>query len=88
MMDWPWNAFQRGLRGDPPTRVEVLTVTFTPEANVVKAGERVYSPIKIAWLAICIGTLIALGLVLGNLQAMWANAAMAAPKKSRILIDG
>ena len=42
ILDRYWNAFRRGLRGDPPARVEPLTVTFKPEANVVKARERAY----------------------------------------------
>ena len=65
-----WNAFRQGLRGDPPARVEPLAVTFKPEANVVKARGSVYSSIKIAWLATCIGILVALGLVFRNLQAV------------------
>ena len=48
---------------------------------MVKASGRIYSPIKTAWLATCIGTLVALGLVFCNLQAVWASAAMAASKK-------
>ena len=81
ILDRHWNAFRRGLRGDPPACVEPLTVTFKPEAKMVKARGRVYSPIKIAWLATCIETLVVLGLVFRNLQAVWASAAMAAPKK-------
>ena len=81
ILGWHGNAFRRGLRGDPPDRVEPLMVTFKPEAKVVKARGRVYSPIKTAWLATCIGMLVALGLVFRNLQAVWASATMAAPKK-------
>ena len=50
ILDRHWNAFRRGLRGDPPVRVETLTVTFKPETKVVKARGRLYSPIKTAWL--------------------------------------
>ena len=64
------NAFQRGLRGDPPARVESLTVTVKPEAKVVKAQGRVYSPIKTARLGIWIGTLVSLGLVFCYMQAV------------------
>ena len=60
ILDRPWNSFRRGLHGDPPARVEPLTVTFKPEVNVVKARWRVCSPIKTAWLATCIGTLVAI----------------------------
>ena len=89
MLDRHWNAFRRSLRGHPPARVEPLTVTFKPEAKMVKARGRVYSPIKTAWLATCIGTLVALGLVFHNMQAVWTSAAMAAPKKvvSRLVSD-
>ena len=52
ILDRHCNAFRRGLRGDPPARVEPLTVTFKPEANMVKAQEHVYSPITTAWLAL------------------------------------
>ena len=81
ILDRHWNAFRRGLRGDPPARVEPLTVTFKPETKVVKARGRVYSPTKTARLARCIVSLVALGLVFRNLQAVWASVAMAAPKK-------
>ena len=70
ILDWHRNAFRHGLCGDPPARVEPLTVTFKPEAKVFKARGRVNSPIKIAWLATCIGTLVALGLVFRNLHAV------------------
>ena len=76
-----WNTFRRGLRGDPPARVEPTTVTFKLEVNVAKARGRAYSPIKTAWLATCIGTLVTLGLVFRNIKALWASAAMTAPKK-------
>ena len=46
ILDRHWNALRRGLRGDPPARVEPLTVTFKPEAKVVKGRRRLYSPIK------------------------------------------
>ena len=56
-------------------------MTFKSAAKVVKPRGCAYSPIKTAWLATCIGTLVALGLVFRNMQAVWASAAMAAPKK-------
>ena len=43
-----WNTFRRSLRGDPLAHVEPLTVTSKPEAKVLKARGRVYSPIKTA----------------------------------------
>ena len=86
-LDLHWNAFRRGLHGGTPARVEPLTGMFKPETKVVKARGRVYSPIKTMWLAI--GTLVALGLEFRNLQAVWANAAMAALKKGgfRLMSD-
>ena len=43
---------------------------FKPEPEVVEARGRVYSPTKTAWLTTCIGTLVALGLVFSDLQAV------------------
>ena len=49
---------------------------------MVKAAGRAYSPITTVWLTTWIGTLVALGLVFRNLQAVWASSvAIAAPKK-------
>ena len=36
ILDQHWNAFRCGFRGDPPARVEPVTVTFKPETKVVK----------------------------------------------------
>ena len=55
-------------------------VTFKAGAKLVKEPRRSYSLIKTACLATCIGTLVALRLVFRNLQAVWASAAMTAPK--------
>ena len=66
ILDRHCKAFRLGLRGDPPAHVEPLTVTFKPEAKVVKARGREYSPIKTAWLT-CIGTLLAIELVFRDL---------------------
>ena len=60
------------LRVDPSARVEPLK----PEAKVVRTRGHAYLPIKTAWLATCIGTLVALGLVFRNLQAVQASAAV------------
>ena len=77
-----WNAFRRGLRrGDPPARVDPLRVTLKSGARPVKAWPRVYNPVKTACLAACMASLAALGLVFLNMQAVWASAAMATPKK-------
>ena len=50
ILDRHWNGFWRGLRGEPPARVEPLTVTFKPEKKVVKARGCACSPIKICGL--------------------------------------
>ena len=86
ILDRHWNAFWRGFCSDPPARVESLTVTFKPEAKVVKARGRAYSPIKTAWMATYTGTLVALVLEFRNLQAVWDSAAMAAPRKGRFCL--
>ena len=56
-------------------------MTFKPDVKVVKARGRAFSPIKTAWLETCIGTLVALGRVFRNMQAVWTSAAMGAPQK-------
>ena len=77
-----WNAFRRILRRrDPSVRVEPLRVTLKPGARPVKARPRVYHPVKTAWLAACMASLADLGLVILNMQAVWASVAMATPKK-------
>ena len=70
-----WNVFRRGLRpGDPPANVEPLKVNLKPDARPVKARPRAYNPVKSAWIAACMATLVALGLVFANMQAVWAIA--------------
>ena len=77
-----WNALRRGLRrGDQPARVEPLRVTHKPGARPVKARPRVCNPVKTAWLAACMASLAALGLGFLKMQAVWASAARATPKK-------
>ena len=50
-------------------------------ARPVNVRPRVYYPIKTAWLAACIASFAAMGLVFLNVRAMWASEAMASPKK-------
>ena len=75
------NAFRRALRGDSPARVEPMRVPLKPGASAVKAAPRRYTPVKSTWLAACMTALLAFGLVVRNLQAVWASPAMAVPKK-------
>ena len=77
--------FRRGLRrGDPPARVEPLRVTLKPGAR--PARPRVYNPVKTAWLAACMASLAALGLVFFNMQSVWASAAVATPKNGGVCL--
>ncbi|CAM9441523.1 unnamed protein product, partial [Sphacelaria rigidula] len=57
------SIFRRVLHGYPPARVQPLTVKFKPAAVETKARPRAYFPVGMAWLARCIATLVALGLV-------------------------
>ena len=74
-------VFRRALCGDPPARVEPLQVTLKSQATPVKGKARRYDPVKTHWLSTCIATLVFLGFVFKNLQAVWASPAMAVPKK-------
>ena len=66
------DAFQRALRGDPPARVEPMRVHLEPQAQAVKARPRRYDPVKTGLLASCIAALVAFGLLVRNIQAVWA----------------
>ena len=83
------DAFRRALRGDPPARVEPMRVHLKPQAQVVKARPRRYDPVKTGWLASCIAALVAFGLLVRNIQAVWARPAMAVPKRDtfRVVSD-
>ena len=83
------DAFRRALRGDPPARVEPMRVQLKPQAQAVKARPRRYDPVKTGWLASCIAALVAFGLIVRNIQAVWASPAMAVPQRdtSRLVSD-
>lgn len=55
--------------------------TLKPGARALKARGGTCSPDKVTWLADCITTLVAFGLVFLDPQAMRACAAMAVPRK-------
>ena len=76
------DAFRRALRGDPPARVEPMRVQLKPQAQAVKARPRRYDPVKTGWLASCIAALVAFGLLVRNIQAVWASPATAVPKRT------
>ena len=77
------DAFRRALRGDLPARVcvEPMRVHLKPQAQAVKARPRRYDPLKTGWLASCIAALVAFGLIVWNIQVVWASPAMAVPKR-------
>ncbi|CAM9911846.1 unnamed protein product, partial [Sphacelaria rigidula] len=68
------SIFERVLHGYPPDRVMPWKVKFKPAAVEAKARPRAYFPVRMAWLARCITTLVALGLVYCNFQVEWARA--------------
>ena len=76
-----FNAFRRALRGDPPARLEPMRVQPKPEASAVKTKPKRYDPVKTNWMASGVVALLAFGLVLRNLQAVWSSPAMEVPKK-------
>ena len=80
------DAFRRALRGDPPARVEPMRAHLKAQAQAVKARSRRYDPVKTRWLASCIAALGAFGLLLWNIQAVWASPAMAVPQRDLSLI--
>ncbi|CAN0007507.1 unnamed protein product, partial [Sphacelaria rigidula] len=69
------SIFRRVLHGYPPARAEPLKVKFKPVVVEAKARQRAYFPVRMASLARCIATLVALGLVYCSLQVEWARAA-------------
>ena len=75
------DAFRRAFRGDPPARVDPMRVQVKPQAQAVRARPRRYDPVKTGWLASCIAALVAFGLLVRNIQAVWASPAMAVPKR-------
>ncbi|CAM9167047.1 unnamed protein product [Sphacelaria rigidula] len=76
------SIFRRTLHGYPPPRVEPLKVKFKPVVVEAKARPRAYFSVRMALLARCIATLVALELVSCGLQVVWARAASATPEKS------
>ena len=83
------DAFRRALRGDPPARVEPMRVHLKPHAQAERARPRRYDPVKTGWLASCIVALGAFGLLVRNIQVVWASPAMAVPQRdtSRLVSD-
>ncbi|CAM9301856.1 unnamed protein product [Sphacelaria rigidula] len=74
-------TFRLALRGDPPARAEPMRGHLKPQAKAVKANPRRYDPVKTEWLAPCIAALLVFGLVVRNIQPVWASPAMVVPKR-------
>ncbi|CAN0092762.1 unnamed protein product, partial [Sphacelaria rigidula] len=68
------DTFRRVLRDIPPARVE-------PMKDTVKAKPRRCDPVKTVWLTSCIAVLVAFGLLIKNIQAVWARPAKAVPER-------
>ncbi|CAN0076388.1 unnamed protein product, partial [Sphacelaria rigidula] len=71
------DIFRRALRSDPPARVE-------PMKEAVKVKPRRCDQVKTVWLASCIAALVTFGLLVRNIQAVWASPAKAAPKRDTV----
>ena len=56
-------------------RVEPIRVHLKPQAQAVKARPRRYDPVKTGWLEWCIAALVAFGLIVWNIQPVWASPA-------------
>ncbi|CAM9713089.1 unnamed protein product [Hapterophycus canaliculatus] len=74
------NSFRWALRGDPSARVEPMKVQLKPQANAMKGKPWRYNPVKTGWLASCVAALVAFGLLVHSIQAVWASPIMAVPK--------
>ena len=72
----------RALLGDPPARVEPMTVRLQPGARAVRAKPRASKPAKAAWLHEHMANMEATGMVFRNPQAIYASVAMAILKGS------
>ena len=58
-----------------------MRVHLKPQAQAEKARPRRYDPVKTGWLASCIAALVAFGLIVWNIQAVWASPATAVRKR-------
>ena len=76
------DVFRRALLGDPPARVESMTVRLQPGARAVRAKPRTSPPAKAAWLHEHMVNLETAGMVFRNPQAIYESVAMAIPKGS------
>ena len=56
-------------------------------AQAVQDRPRRYDPVKTGWLAPCIAALVAFGLIVRNIQDVWASPAMAVPKRDTFLVS-
>ena len=75
-----FDVFRRTLSGNPPTRVEPMTVRLQPGASGVLAKPRTSPPAKTAWLHEHMVNLETAEMVFRNPQAVYRSVAMAFPK--------
>ena len=76
------DVFRRALLGDPPARVEPMTVRLQPGARVVRPKPRASPPAMAAWLHEHMANLETAGMIFRNPQAIYASIRMAIPKGS------
>ena len=76
------DVFCRALLGDPPARVDPMTVRLQPGARAVRAKPRAPPSAKTAWLHEHLASLETAGMVFRNQQAIYEIVAMAIPKGS------
>ena len=84
------NVFRRALLGDPPARVEPMTVRLQSGERAVRATLRASPPAKAAWLHEHMSNLEKNGIVFRNPQAIYESVSMAIPKSSnsyRVVTD-
>ena len=76
------DVFCRSLLGDPPSRVETMTVHLQPSAQAMRAKPRASPPATAAWLLEQMVSLERAGMVFQNPQRMHPSVATAFPKES------
>ena len=71
------DVLRRALLGDPPARVDPMTVRLQPGARAVRARPIVPPPAKAAWLHEHMANLETAGMVFRNPQAIYISVVMA-----------
>ena len=76
-------AFRHALLGDPPARLEPMTVRLQPGARDVRAKPRASPPAQVVWLHDHMANLETVRMAFRNAQAIYGSRAMAIPKGSK-----